>query len=62
MKNLIDRNVKRKNSFRDFLKTDSKLTKFPIFSWIEFSLSGLCNHVCVFCPRSDPKEFPNLNV
>lgn len=62
IKKKIDRNVKRKNSFRDFLKTDSKLKKFPIFSWIEFSLSGLCNRVCVFCPRSDPKEFPNLNV
>ena len=59
--NKIDRNVKRKESFRDILKTDSKKTKYPIFSWIEFSLSGLCNRVCVFCPRSDPKEFPNLN-
>ena len=59
--NKIDRNVKRKNSFRDILKTNNKKTKYPIFSWIEFSLSGLCNRVCVFCPRSDPKEFPNLN-
>ena len=61
MENKIDRNVKRKNSFKDILKTDNKLIDFPIFSWIEFSLSGLCNRVCVFCPRSNPKEFPNLN-
>ena len=62
MKNQIDRNVKRKDNFRKLLKTKNNLTKFPIFSWIEFSLSGLCNRVCVFCPRSNPKEFPNLNI
>ena len=61
MNKLIDRNVKRKNSFRKFQKTVNNLIKFPVFSWIEFSLSGLCNRVCVFCPRSNPKEFPNLN-
>ena len=57
----IDRNVARKDSFKDTLKTKNNSIKFPIFSWIEFSLSGLCNRVCVFCPRSNPKEFPNLN-
>lgn len=61
MNKIIDRNVKRKNSFRKFQKTVNNLIKFPVFSWIEFSLSGLCNRVCVFCPRSNPKEFPNLN-
>ena len=61
MKNSIDRNVKRKNSFRELLKTNNKNVNFPIFSWLEFSLSGLCNRVCVFCPRSNPKDFPNLN-
>jgi len=33
----------------------------PFFSLIEFNLSGLCNRTCVFCPRSDPKVFPNIN-
>ena len=33
----------------------------PFFSIIEFNLSGLCNRTCVFCPRSDPKIFPNVN-
>jgi radical SAM protein with 4Fe4S-binding SPASM domain len=33
----------------------------PFFSLIEFNLSGLCNRTCVFCPRSDPKVFPNVN-
>ncbi len=61
MKNNIDRNVKRKNSFRELLKTNNENINFPIFSWLEFSLSGLCNRVCVFCPRSNPTDFPNLN-
>jgi radical SAM protein with 4Fe4S-binding SPASM domain len=33
----------------------------PFFSLIEFNLSGLCNRACVFCPRVDPKVFPNIN-
>ena len=61
MKNFIDRNVARKDSFKKTLKTKNDLKLPPIFSWMEFSLSGLCNRVCVFCPRSNPKEFPNLN-
>jgi radical SAM protein with 4Fe4S-binding SPASM domain len=33
----------------------------PFFSLIEFNLSGLCNRKCVFCPRVNPKVFPNVN-
>lgn len=33
----------------------------PFFSLIEFNLSGLCNRTCVFCPRADPKVYPNVN-
>lgn len=33
----------------------------PFFSLIEFNLSGLCNRKCVFCPRVDPKVYPNRN-
>jgi len=61
MPNIIDRNVIRKNSFRSDMKTNISAKTPPIFSWIEFSLSGLCNRVCEFCPRSNPKDFPNLN-
>tara|TARA_Y100001970_G_scaffold294053_1_gene446296 strand:+ start:1699 stop:2589 length:891 start_codon:yes stop_codon:yes gene_type:complete len=61
MKNVIDRNVARKNSFKEKLRTTTSEKKPPIFSWLEFSLSGLCNRVCEFCPRSNPKDFPNLN-
>ena len=61
MKNVIDRNVARKNSFKEKLRTTTSEKNLPIFSWLEFSLSGLCNRVCEFCPRSNPKDFPNLN-
>lgn len=33
----------------------------PFFSLIEFNLSGLCNRTCIFCPRVDPKVYPNVN-
>jgi len=61
MKTLIDRNIIRKDSFKSNLITQTKKSHAPIFSWIEFSLSGLCNRVCEFCPRVDPIKFPNLN-
>jgi radical SAM protein with 4Fe4S-binding SPASM domain len=61
MASSIDRNVIRKDSFKENLKTQRKNKTPPIFSWVEFSLTGLCNRVCDFCPRSDPTHFPNLN-
>lgn len=61
MASSIDRNVIRKDSYKKNLKTQRKQKTPPIFSWIEFSLTGLCNRVCDFCPRSDPTGFPNLN-
>tara|TARA_Y100000588_G_scaffold111442_1_gene122243 strand:- start:205 stop:1149 length:945 start_codon:yes stop_codon:yes gene_type:complete len=33
----------------------------PVFSFVEFSITDLCNRVCVFCPRSDPSVYPNNN-
>ena len=33
----------------------------PSFSLIGFNLSGLCNRTCVFCPRVNPKIYPNIN-
>ena len=56
-----DLNVYRKNEIQD---KHLKITKgifgdMPIFSDIEFSLCGLCNRTCVFCPRANPKVYPN---
>jgi len=58
----IDPNIARKNKFLDGYLTEQKNDKvLPLFSMIEFNLSGLCTRQCVFCPRSDPKAFPNIN-
>ena len=56
-----DLNVYRKNEIQD---KHLKITKgifgdMPMFSDIEFSLCGLCNRTCVFCPRANPKVYPN---
>jgi radical SAM protein with 4Fe4S-binding SPASM domain len=29
---------------------------------IELNITELCNRVCVFCPRVDPKAYPNRNL
>lgn len=31
----------------------------PLFSWIDLSLTELCNRKCVFCPRVDQAVYPN---
>ncbi len=36
-------------------------TEYPLFNFVEFSLSGLCNRHCEFCPRYDPNIYPNRN-
>jgi radical SAM protein with 4Fe4S-binding SPASM domain len=33
----------------------------PYFTFVEFSITDLCNRTCVFCPRYDPKVYPNNN-
>tara|TARA_R110001592_G_scaffold132485_2_gene347116 strand:+ start:16032 stop:16925 length:894 start_codon:yes stop_codon:yes gene_type:complete len=42
-------------SRKDFFPLDSILT-------IEINTTELCNRKCVFCPRHDPKVFPNRNL
>ena len=56
-----DLNVYRKNEIQDNHLKDSKKVfgEMPIFSDIEFSICGLCNRTCVFCPRANPKVYPN---
>ena len=34
----------------------------PLFSWLELNVTELCNRKCIFCPRHDPKVFPNRNL
>lgn len=37
------------------------MTKAPWFTTLEFSVTGLCNRTCEFCPRADPSVYPNRN-
>ena len=34
----------------------------PGLSLVEINPTELCNRVCSFCPRSNPKVYPNLNL
>jgi len=34
----------------------------PLFSFIELNINEICNRKCVFCPRVDPKIYPNQNI
>lgn len=59
----VDPNIARKNAFQDahLDKAGTLPDGSPVFSEVEFNITGLCNRVCVFCPRVDPKVFPNVN-
>lgn len=51
-------NLNRKRKFIDSVQLHKG---YPLFSWIEISLTELCNRKCVFCPRCDDK-YPNQNL
>ena len=57
---------KRKNQEREhFARSALKNREEQIFSSlvvVEINLTELCNRKCVFCPRVDPKVFPNRNL
>lgn len=58
----IDPNIARKNALQNtHLQRAGRLPDgSPVFSHIEFSICGLCNRTCEFCPRADPKVYPNV--
>ncbi|MEB3214092.1 MAG: SPASM domain-containing protein [Leptolyngbyaceae bacterium] len=53
-------NVIRKSDFVDHVQLFPD--GVPMFSWIDISLTELCNRVCVFCPRADSDLYPNQNL
>ena len=59
----IDPNINRKGEILRQHLDDGQIDAAtpPFFSLMEFNLSGLCNRTCVFCPRSNPEVFPNVN-
>lgn len=55
----LRKNIERKQpSINDVVMHDG----FPLFSWLELNINELCNRTCDFCPRHDPKVYPNQNL
>lgn len=58
----FDPNISRKEKYvKNHLIMQERRDVRPLFSLIEFNLCGLCNRSCSFCPRSNPKVYPNRN-
>ena len=54
---------RRKQEIEHFERNSLKESKFfSALVVIELNLTELCNRKCVFCPRVDPKIFPNRNL
>lgn len=59
------RNLRRKSAYVDHVQMYRGL---PLFSWVDISLTELCNRsaghprACSFCPRIDPRFYPNQNL
>ena len=59
MKKGMKDNIERKQpSINDVVKYKG----FPLFSFIELNINEICNRKCPFCPRVDPKVYPNQNI
>ena len=52
-------NIQRKSSFVDEVVIHNGK---PLFSFIDINPTELCNRTCEFCPRFDPKIYPNKNL
>ena len=59
MRESIKQNIKRKKPKINDVKI---YNGFPLFSFVELNVNELCNRTCVFCPRVDPKTYPNQNL
>ena len=59
MKKGMKDNIERKKpSINDVVMYEN----FPLFSFIELNINELCNRKCPFCPRVNPKIYPNQNI
>ncbi len=59
MRKSIKQNIERKVPKINDVKI---YNGFPLFSFVELNVNELCNRTCVFCPRVDPKTYPNQNL
>lgn len=57
-KGMKDNIVRKQPSINEVVILDS----LPLFSFIELNINEICNRKCVFCPRVDPKVYPNQNI
>ena len=59
-----DVNIKRTGKYIDNFFDQNKIlpSGHPLFFHIEFSINGTCNRRCFFCPRVDPKKYPNITT
>jgi len=55
----IRKNILRK---QPSINEVTMLDGIPLFSFVELNVNELCNRTCVFCPRHDPKIYPNQNL
>ena len=57
-----DKNIARIGNFvDDHVSSVSNLENdIPPFSSVEISINGACNRRCVFCPRVNEKDYPNI--
>ena len=56
-----DLNIERLDKFVSKHQSSNDMVNgYPVFSSIEFSINGACNRRCSFCPRIDPKLYPNI--
>ena len=56
----FDPNIERKGAIINGHVSEVPLVNgVPSFSVVECNICGLCNRKCVFCPRHDPKLYPN---
>ena len=44
------------------IATDAEMTPMKALQSITINPTELCNRTCHFCPRSDPKVYPNQNL
>ncbi len=55
----VRKNILRKKPWIDQIRM---VNGIPLFSWVELNVNELCNRTCAFCPRHDPKVYPNQNL
>jgi radical SAM protein with 4Fe4S-binding SPASM domain len=59
MNEATKKNLRRKSYYVDHVQIYNNK---PLFSWIDISLTELCNRTCIFCPRVTEEQYPNQSL